>query len=295
MVIGGLDALVTVEPDGNHRPRPTRASTKAWVAPAANSWSDRSASGRARCCPSPRDRADRLGLTPRPARVIVGTPTADQRSVTVVGEGLASAVPDTALLQLGVETRGATPGEALEACSRALEEVIAAVRAAGVEPSRLATSGLGVHPDWEVNAQGQQRPAGYRAAAGLTARLDAPARAGEVATAAVTAGGEAARVHGLVRVVGERAGVLAAAREAAWRDARGRAEQYAALAGVALGRVVRIEEVAGARHARALAGGYQAQAAGGPAVELGEAEVPARVAVTWALLDAPQPGAVEHS
>jgi len=69
----------------------------------------------------------------------------------------------------------------------------------------------------------------------------------------------------------------------------------AALAGVALGRVVRIEEVAGARHARALAGGYQAQAAGGPAVELGEAEVPARVAVTWALLDAPQPGAVEHS
>ncbi len=228
---------------------------------------------------------------PEPA----AAPTADQRSVTVVGEGLASAVPDTALLQLGVETRGATPGEALEACSRALEEVIAAVRAAGVEPSRLATSGLGVHPDWEVNAQGQQRPAGYRAAAGLTARLDAPARAGEVATAAVTAGGEAARVHGLVLVVGERAGVLAAAREAAWRDARGRAEQYAALAGVALGRVVRIEEVAGARHARALAGGYQAQAAGGPAVELGEAEVPARVAVTWALLDAPQPGAVEHS
>src|SRR6266511_4064943 len=99
---------------------------------------------------------------PEPA----AAPTADQRSVTVVGEGLASAVPDTALLQLGVETRGATPGEALEACSRALEEVIAAVRAAGVEPSRLATSGLGVHPDWEVNAQGQQRPAGYRAAAG---------------------------------------------------------------------------------------------------------------------------------
>ncbi len=60
--------------------------------------------------------------------------TADQRSVTVVGEGLASAVPDTALLQLGVETRGATPGEALEACSRTLEQVIAAVRAAGVEP-----------------------------------------------------------------------------------------------------------------------------------------------------------------
>jgi uncharacterized protein YggE len=214
------------------------------------------------------------------------SPTADERTVFVVGEGLASAAPDTARLHLGVETRGATPGEALDACSLALDEVIAAVRAAGVEPPRLATSELSVHPDWEARPEGQ-RPAGYRAAARLTARLDAPARAGEVATAAVTAGGEAARVDGLVLVVGDRAGVLAAAREAAWRDARGRAEQYAALAGVALGRVLRIEEVSGARLALPLAGRYEAQAAAGPAVEVGEAEVQARVAVTWALLEAP--------
>jgi uncharacterized protein len=223
------------------------------------------------------------------------SPAVDERTVTVVGEGMASAAPDTALLQLGVETRGVTPGEALEACSRALDEVIAAVRAAGVEPPRLATGELNVHPDWEV-VQGQQRSAGYRAAARLTARLDAPARAGQVATAAVTAGGEAARVHGLMLVVGDQAGVLAAAREAAWRDARGRAEQYAALAGVALGRVARIEELPGARHAQPLARGFAAaDAAAGPAVEVGEAEVRVRVAVTWALLDAPQPGAAEGS
>jgi uncharacterized protein len=222
------------------------------------------------------------------------SPTADQRTVTVVGEGVASAVPDTALLQLGVETRGATPGEALEACSRALEEVIAAVRAAGVEPSRLATGQLSVHPDWE-KVEGRQRPAGYRAAAGLTARLEEPARAGQVASAAVAAGGEAARVHGLALVVGDRAGVLAAARQAAWRDARGRAEQYAALAGVGLGQVLRIEELAGAPHAVALSGGYRAQAGGGPAVEVGEAQVPAMVAVTWALLDAPQPATEQRS
>jgi uncharacterized protein len=96
-------------------------------------------------------------------------------------------------------------------------------------------------------------------------------------------------------VVGDQAGVLAAAREAAWRDARARAEQYAVLAGVGLGRVVRIEELAGGRPVVPLAGRYEAQAAAGPAVEVGEAEVRARVAVTWALLDAPQPGAGERS
>jgi len=157
-----------------------------------------------------------------------------------------------------------------------------------VEPPGLATSELSVHPDWEMGPQGQRHPAGYRAAVRLTARLDAPARAGQVATAAVTAGGEAARVHGLMLIVGDQAGALTAAREAAWRDARGRAEQYAALAGVALGPVLRIEEAAGGRHVLAQAGVYQARAAAGPAVELGEAEVGARVVVTWALLDAPQ-------
>ena len=121
---------------------------------------------------------------PEPA----ASPTADQRTVTVMGEGLASAVPDTALLQLGVETRGTTPAEALEACSHALQEVIAAVRAAGVEPPRLASGELSVHPAWEMVPKGQ-RPTGYRATAGLTARLDAPARAGQVASAAVAAGG----------------------------------------------------------------------------------------------------------
>jgi hypothetical protein len=88
-----------------------------------------------------------------------------------------------------------------------------------------------------------------------TSRGRAPGRAGQAATAAVVAGGEAARVHGLVLVVGEWVGVLAAAREAAWRDARG-----------------------GYR------GGCCRSGGGG-----GEAQVPARVAVTWALLDAPPP------
>jgi uncharacterized protein len=88
---------------------------------------------------------------------------------------------------------------------------------------------------------------------------------------------------------------MAAARQAAWRDARGRAEQYAALAGVGLGQVLRIEELAGAPHAVAFSGGYRAEAGDGPPVEAAETRVPARVAVTWALRDAPQPAAGQRS
>jgi uncharacterized protein YggE len=155
-------------------------------------------------------------LMPQP----VASPTAEERIVTVVGKGTASAAPDTALLHLGVETQGVAPAEALDGCRHALEEVLAALRRQGIEPARIASSGLDLHPDWEA-AQRGQRPAGCsRAAARLTARLVEPARAGQVAAAAVTAAGDTARVHGLTLVVGEQAGLLAVAREGAWRDAR---------------------------------------------------------------------------
>jgi uncharacterized protein YggE len=218
--------------------------------------------------------------------------------VTVVGSGTASAAPDTALLHLGVETQGATPAEALDGCSRASEQVLAALRTEGVESARIATSGLEVHQDWEAAERGQ-RPAGYRASARLTARLVEPAEAGQVAAAAVVAGGDAARLHGLVLVVGDQARVLAVAREEAWRDARARAAQYAALAGAALGRVLRIEERTGAPEGpRVMPVGDFARAAAvapGPPVELGEAPVWATVTVTWTLAEPPEPGASERA
>ena len=215
---------------------------------------------------------------PAPERSPAGGAT-----VTVAGAGGAGAVPDTALLELGVETRGSTPAEALDACARALDQVRAALDAAGVEAARRMTSGLQLHEDWESRQPGRG-PVAYQAGARLTVRLAQPGRAGHLAAAAVAAGGDGARVHGLGLVVGAPAGVAAAAREAAWRDALARAGQYAELAGMALGPVLDIREAPplppDARPMRLLA----AEAApAGPATEPGETTVWAAVSVTWAL------------
>jgi uncharacterized protein len=208
-------------------------------------------------------------------------PTA-QPTVTVAGTGSASAVPDTAVLVLGVETRGSTPAQALEGCRRALDQVLAALDAEGVTPARRASSGLTLHEDWESRQPGKG-PVAYQAGARLTVRLAEPARAGRVAAAAVAVGGEGARVHGLELVVGDLTAAAAAAREAAWRDALARAGQYAALAGVALGEVLEIKEAPppppDARPMRLLAEAAPA----GPATEPGESIVWAAVTVTWAL------------
>ena len=218
-----------------------------------------------------------------PARPAPERSPAGEATVTVAGAGGASAVPDTALLELGVETRGSSPAEALDACARALDQVRAALDAEGVEPARRTTSGLQLHEDWESRQPGHG-PVAYQAGARLTVRLAQPERAGQVAAAAVAAGGHDARVHGLGLVAGDPAGVAAAAREAAWRDALARAGQYAELAGMALGPVLEIREAPppppDARPMRLLA----AEAGpAGPATEPGETTVWAAVSVTWAL------------
>ena len=205
-------------------------------------------------------------------------------TVTVAGAGAASAVPDTAVLELGVETRGGTPAEALDVCARALDRVLAALDAEGVPPARRTTGGLQLQEDWESRQPGRG-PVAYLAGARLTVRLAEPARAGQVAAAAVAAGGDGARVHGLTLVVGDPAAVAAAAREAAWRDALARAGQYAGLAGLALGAVLEIKEAPPPPpDARPMLRLLAAEAApAGPAVEPGETVLWAAVTVTWSL------------
>jgi uncharacterized protein len=204
-------------------------------------------------------------------------------TVTVAGKGAATAVPDTAVLQLGVETRGPTPAEAMDACARALDQVLAALDAEEVEPSHRSTSGLELHEDWESRQPGRG-PVAYTASARLTVRLTQPARAGRVAAAAVAVAGTGARVHGLGFVVGDPSAVAAAAREAAWRDALARAEQYATLAGATLGPVLQIKEAPppppDARPMRLMAAEAAPTA---PATEPGETTIWAAVTVTWSL------------
>jgi uncharacterized protein len=217
---------------------------------------------------------------------VTGPDPAAGATVTVAGAGSATAVPDTALLHLGVEARGSTPVEALDGCRLALDQVLAALDAEGVDPAHRTTGGLELHEDWESRQPGQS-PVRYLANARLGVRLAQPARAGQVAAAA--AAGDAARVHGLGFVVGDPAAVAAAAREAAWRDAVARAEQYTRLSGTTLGRVLRIEEAPpppDARPMRLLA----AEAPPGPATDPGQTTVWAAVTVTWALDRRPPPG-----
>jgi uncharacterized protein YggE len=68
------------------------------------------------------------------------------RSISVSGAAVVYAVPDRALLQLGVQSNGATPQIVQEDNARAIQRVINAVKALGIDAQDIATDYFLVYP-----------------------------------------------------------------------------------------------------------------------------------------------------
>jgi uncharacterized protein len=204
-----------------------------------------------------------------------------QPSVTVTGAGVVTAPPDLVVAVVGVECVAGHTGEALAQASAAIAAMRDVAAAAGVAGGDLVTSGSQLWPDHDHDG----RPRGYRAHLTLTVRVRELQTASDLVPALIEAGGDVARLHSTSLALSDSAALAAQARDAAFADARGRAEQYAALAGLALGEVLSVTE-ADHRHGAvrsASAGGLLPMAASLP-IEVGTDEVGAAVTVSWRLV-----------
>lgn len=195
-------------------------------------------------------------------------------TVTVVGTGRAGAVPDTLVLDLQLEGRGATVAEALDTLTRASQACHDAL-----PDVSLRTHGLGVHPRHDHH--GTQ--VGHSAYQSLQLRTAGPAGAGEIVQRLSQVVGDALGVNGLRAELSDTGDLDRRARELAFSDARARAEQYAALADRAVVGVRSVREhVDGPVHPFPGAEPRTAMASG-PVVEAADHEVTVTVEVTWVL------------
>jgi len=152
-----------------------------------------------------------------------------------------------------------------------------AARDHGVADADLRTTGTGVHPRHDREGV---TVVGYTAYQSLSVTVRDPDRVGSLVEAFAGAAGNALTIDHIGLELADSAPLLAQARDAAFADAKAKAEQYAALAGRELGKVERLSDVD--------RGGVQprfAMMAAGKAadlsVELGENSVTATVAVRW--------------
>lgn len=159
--------------------------------------------------------------------------------ITTTATGHAAAPPDTAVVDLAVQTRAETAADALAANSAAATRLIDALKASGVADLDVATSGLSL---WPVHNQQGDQVVGYQVGNNVTARCRDTARAGALIDAAVDAAGDAIRVESLRFALAEDTAARAQARAAAVRQALAQARELAQAAGVGLGRLLTLTE-----------------------------------------------------
>ncbi|MCQ8186394.1 SIMPL domain-containing protein [Parvularcula maris] len=114
------------------------------------------------------------------------------RTISVTGEGEVTAVPDMVQLSFSVTTEAENAAEAFRAASKQMNEVLEAVKDAGVAARDRQTGQLSISPVYEqkrtIGSTSRSEIAGYRASNTLMVRLRDVEAAGEVIDQAVGAG-----------------------------------------------------------------------------------------------------------
>lgn len=166
-----------------------------------------------------------------------------QEGIWVTGQGEVQAVPDVAVINLGVQAQAPTVAEAQSQARQAMDAVMAALKANGIAEKDIQTTGYNIWQQtrWD-NEKQQEIVTGYQVSNSVQVKVRKVADAGVVLDAAVAAGGDQIRVQGIYFEVDDPSTFLSEARTKAAADAKKRAEQLASLAGVKLGKPTYITE-----------------------------------------------------
>jgi uncharacterized protein YggE len=214
---------------------------------------------------------------------------APQRTISIDGKGEVTTAPDTAFVNAGVTSTATTAREALTDNTRAMADLIATLKTAGVAAADIQTSGFSVNPQYfyaDRDAQGNTPPpriTGYQVQNGVNVRVRKLADLGTILDQIVSVG--ANTINGVNFTVDDPAKLLDEARKAAFADAEAKAKTYADAAGIGLGEVLTIAE----RNTDNAPRPYAVRAMAAPMadkavpVEAGQLTYDVDVSVQWAL------------
>ncbi|MDR3476073.1 MAG: SIMPL domain-containing protein [Devosia sp.] len=209
-------------------------------------------------------------------------------TISIQGKGEVMAGPDSASVSLGVTTEGTTAREALDANTKAMTDLIAALKAAKIDDKDIQTSGFSVNPQYvypDRDANGNTPPpriTGYNVANGVSVTIRQLDALGSILDQVVSAGGNT--INGVAFSVADPSKLLDEARKAAFADAEEKAKVYADAAGVGLGPVVSIAESEDNNAPRPfLMKAMAAPADAAVPVQPGQLSFDVNVAVVWSL------------
>lgn len=205
------------------------------------------------------------------------------RQVTVIGSGEVQGVPDTLTTEAGIEFVAGDVTNAMNQTSERQQAVIDALVDAGVDRKDISTTQVSLQPQYGSADQGGSATiTGYRAGNTIRVKVERDS-ASQVLAVIVRAGGDATRINGVSYTIEDDSQLVRDARERAFKDAKDRAEQYAQLSGLRLGRVLSISEVADGTPPPSPVGMPMSRAMAAPPVEPGQQTVSFSVTAVWEL------------
>ena len=167
-----------------------------------------------------------------------------QAFIMVTGEGEVQAAPDMAILDLTVLREAKTAREAMTDNNKAMTQVLAAMKDAGIEDRDLQTSGVNIQPTYtypsDKNGLKAPKIIGYSVTNGLTVRVRDLNKVGDLLDKSIDLGVN--QSGGLRFINDDPSKQLTDARKKAMENALEKAKVLTETAGAKLGRVLEISE-----------------------------------------------------
>jgi len=168
---------------------------------------------------------------------VISVPAQQNTGIWVTGQGETTAVPDVAILSLGVEAKGDTVAEAQSQAAVAMDKVMQVLQDNGIDKKDIQTRQYSIYPitRW-VEDEKKEEIIGYRVTNIVVTKIRKVDKAGAVIDAVAQAGGDYIRIQGISFTVDDPTPYYEEARTKAVKDAENKAKQFANLTGVKLGK-----------------------------------------------------------
>jgi uncharacterized protein YggE len=208
------------------------------------------------------------------------TEDAMDRSITVTGHGTVKVTPDVADLWLGVQSTADTGEAAMSTIETKSQQLVNRLKELGIPAEDIQTSNLSLYPNYGQNGRTIN---GYSASVDVSVRARQIDRIGELLDSVQGLVGDELTIGGISFSYEDPEAVLEQARITALENARARAGQYAAAAGVEVGEIVKIVETPIGDAIPYMMEARELAADSGAAIEPGSQELVVDVTVVFAM------------
>ena len=168
---------------------------------------------------------------------------AERPALNLSAYGEVKTAPDMATISFGVVTEATTAAEAMSQNATRMNQVMAALRRAGIEARDVQTSGLNLSAQYDYVQNEPPRLRGYQASNQVTVIINDLTRVGTTADAVVAAGVN--QINGIGFGLRDPSAAENQARQIAVRNLQAKASLYAQALGVELGGIRSLSEGGG--------------------------------------------------